>query len=287
MKSRKDITGQIFGDWTVKTFSHSSKSGVAYWMCLCSCGKMNAVAGSSLVNGRSTKCGRNHRPLNKDKPDMDMIIREYQSGKSLGEISAMVGLGKQKIQYHLKKAGIILRNHIESGRLAGPKIGNIQRGVKRGPRSEATRRKMSASKIRRGNGMSISSSGYAVITMGENEGRRLHDVIMERNIGRRLIPGEVVHHKDRNKLNNLLSNLQLMSNSEHMRLHRSDSSHKKTSIPLSKKKVADVRSLLNLLSNSQIAQELGVTRSSVWKIRTNRAYKCIDPHPEVLQEVSN
>ena len=48
-----------------------------------------------------------------------------------------------------------------------------------------------------------------------------HRVIMERKIKRYLTSNEVVHHIDGNKHNNEVSNLQLMSASEHNRLHSS------------------------------------------------------------------
>ncbi len=47
-----------------------------------------------------------------------------------------------------------------------------------------------------------------------------HRVIAEQKIGRKLLPGEVVHHIDGNKKNNDPSNLLVMaSQSEHARLH--------------------------------------------------------------------
>lgn len=48
----------------------------------------------------------------------------------------------------------------------------------------------------------------------------LHRVLMENKIGRILLPGEVVHHQDEDKENNSPDNLQLLSNSDHSRLHR-------------------------------------------------------------------
>lgn len=42
---------------------------------------------------------------------------------------------------------------------------------------------------------------------------------MEKIIGRRLFANEVVHHKDENKLNNDINNLQLMTRSEHAAHH--------------------------------------------------------------------
>ena len=49
---------------------------------------------------------------------------------------------------------------------------------------------------------------------------KLHRAVMEEKLGRRLTPDEVVHHKDGNKLNNDISNLEVMSRGDHSRLHR-------------------------------------------------------------------
>ncbi len=47
----------------------------------------------------------------------------------------------------------------------------------------------------------------------------LHRVIIENNLGRLLTSSEIVHHKDENKLNNDLSNLEVMSVTDHAKLH--------------------------------------------------------------------
>ena len=47
-----------------------------------------------------------------------------------------------------------------------------------------------------------------------------HRYIMEQYLGRRLNTDEVVHHKDGNKLNNNINNLEVMKRGEHSRLHR-------------------------------------------------------------------
>jgi hypothetical protein len=50
-----------------------------------------------------------------------------------------------------------------------------------------------------------------------------HRLVMERHLGRRLGPEEVVHHKNRNRTDNRIANLQLCaSNSEHMKIHASE-----------------------------------------------------------------
>lgn len=47
-----------------------------------------------------------------------------------------------------------------------------------------------------------------------------HRLIMEKHLGRYLGSDELVHHRDENKDNNDILNLEVMSRSEHMRLHR-------------------------------------------------------------------
>lgn len=46
-----------------------------------------------------------------------------------------------------------------------------------------------------------------------------HRYVMEQKLGRYLEPFETVHHKDHNKQNNNIDNLELLSNSEHAKLH--------------------------------------------------------------------
>ena len=46
-----------------------------------------------------------------------------------------------------------------------------------------------------------------------------HRLIMENHIGRFLTDSEVVHHKDSNRSNNTIDNLELLTISEHHRLH--------------------------------------------------------------------
>ena len=50
-------------------------------------------------------------------------------------------------------------------------------------------------------------------------GRHEHRIVAEEMIGRSLKKGEIVHHIDGNKKNNTPSNLKIMTQSEHARLH--------------------------------------------------------------------
>jgi hypothetical protein len=63
-----------------------------------------------------------------------------------------------------------------------------------------------------------------------------HVKAMSDSIGRALIKDEVVHHIDRNKQNNDISNLQLMTRSEHAKYHgkcrHEAEHHKRMEVPL-------------------------------------------------------
>jgi HNH endonuclease len=69
----------------------------------------------------------------------------------------------------------------------------------------------------------IGNHGYRLIYVGTDASPRSYAleqrVVMERALGRKLDHSEHVHHIDGNRLNNDLSNLQLITNGEHQKLH--------------------------------------------------------------------
>jgi HNH endonuclease len=151
-----------------------------------------------------------------------VIIDLYRSGKSIPDVSHVVGKSRSAVRYHLAKADV-LRTKAEGIRLVSEKLGSGMRGKKR-TFSPAHREAMSASALSRADkfaaGISQKPNGYIEITRGENKGRSVHVTTMENRIGRRINHDEVVHHIDGDRANNSIDNLALMTRAAHMRLHR-------------------------------------------------------------------
>lgn len=55
--------------------------------------------------------------------------------------------------------------------------------------------------------------------VGNNKYAMQHRLVMERHLGRKLKDDEVVHHKNHNRSDNRISNLQVMTHSEHSYHH--------------------------------------------------------------------
>lgn len=76
---------------------------------------------------------------------------------------------------------------------------------------------------RTGLGYWIDKDGYAItdrVIDGKRVHLRVHRLVMEEFLGRKLVGKEQIHHKDGNKLNNNIENLELVpSSSEHILRH--------------------------------------------------------------------
>lgn len=73
----------------------------------------------------------------------------------------------------------------------------------------------------------ISQSGHIMVKAPSEYGGKIyhggwiyeHRYLMEKHLGRYLTSFEVVHHKDHNKMNNSIDNLEVLSGEEHSKIH--------------------------------------------------------------------
>ena len=82
--SAVDITGQVFGRWTVLKRGEN-QNGTAMWLCKCECGNINTVQGGHLRNGHSKSCGCFKRELAAERCTTHGMVdsREYSSWKAM------------------------------------------------------------------------------------------------------------------------------------------------------------------------------------------------------------
>lgn len=68
------------------------------------------------------------------------------------------------------------------------------------------------------------ASGYLVYTPNGRTSDRIlhHRYVMEKHLGRKLSSDEIIHHKDGDKWNNNISNLEIVTRAEHINIHRDE-----------------------------------------------------------------
>lgn len=155
-------------------------------------------------------------------PLQEQLAGMYERGQSIPQISGRTGINRSRVRSELLKAGVVLRSRKDALAIREG-LGSHAKGTTREFTPEwcaniAAGRKAWADQ--NAAGQSVRSNGYVVITRGEYKHRAEHTRVMEERLGRRLLPDEVVHHIDRDRGNNSLDNLALVTRAGHTRLHR-------------------------------------------------------------------
>lgn len=117
-----------------------------------------------------------------------------------------------------------------------------------------------------------------------------HRHLMEQHLGRKLSSKEVVHHKNGNKLNNDLSNLEVMSLSDHSRMHmkgykpspetiekmRICGKNSKGNHKLSREQAIRAKEMVAMgFSRAAVARVYKIDRTSISRIVSGKGYKWI------------
>lgn len=167
---------------------------------------------------------------NMNIPKKEQLNDLYFKGYSMKEIGNMLGMATGKIHKYFKIYNIIPRKPINE--ITKKKISKAQKGKKYALGSKRT--KEHKEKISIANSVGIGKkeehNGYIRIYFpdhpkADSRGWILeHDLIMECYIGRWLKKDEIVHHINHIRNDNRIENLQLMTRSEHTRLHRLEKS---------------------------------------------------------------
>ena len=160
-------------------------------------------------------------------PEKDELERLYASGRSISEIAELLDMAVGKIHRYFTIYEIEPRKHLNNR--AKEKISRANKGNSFGKGhkvSEYGKRKISEANSLKGIGhKKIRADGYVSIYFPDHpkssdDGYIMeHVLIMECFVGRWLTDDEVVHHKNRIRHDNRIENLQLLTKSEHSRLH--------------------------------------------------------------------
>lgn len=92
---------------------------------------------------------------------------------------------------------------------------------------------------------------------------RLHRYLMEQKIGRRLEFNEIVHHVNGNKWDNRIENLELVSRSEHIKMHPEISQAWKDNNTY-EIDIEEIKKMYESLSIEKIANHFGVAPMTIW-----------------------
>lgn len=166
--------------------------------------------------------------------DEELRDMYYEQGLSGKQIASIVGCSAAAVCMRMKAAGMVARKsyeypHTEKQRRAWQENGKRLGSSEAAKAARVANGKRNAGRRKRdyelGGHEKKRSDGYIKVYVPDHprctaDGYVMkHTLVMEREIGRHLQPGEVVHHKNHIRDDNRIENLQLMTATEHMAMH--------------------------------------------------------------------
>lgn len=134
---------------------------------------------------------------------------------------------------------------------------------------------------------------YKRIRLPDGSTKDEHRIIIEEHLGRELDRNEVVHHKNGNKRDNRIENLEIMTLSEHTKVHSEEQAKKPLKIstieklidngrkyrPASKLTLDKVKKIRKRISNGEkqvdIADDYGVHKATIHKIKDKETWNWV------------
>jgi len=143
--------------------------------------------------------GSYNQDMKKKTEEKERAIVLKKQGKSLGEISVLLGVSKSSASCWTRGIPRIKRE--------------------KAPRVEKNRREYPGYKIRQGYKWILIPDDYEKPLEYKERYIPEHRYVVEKHIGRKILSGEVVHHKNGNKIDNRIENLELTTLRLHGEIH--------------------------------------------------------------------